>query len=57
MDKTITRMNERIELLRDQLHRRAEQVGIAHPEILRLSRKLDKLINKHLHYTRSLKTL
>lgn len=57
MDKTITQMTEKIELLRDQLHRRADQVGIAHPEILRLSRKLDKLINKYLHHTHSLKTL
>ncbi|HWR44664.1 aspartyl-phosphate phosphatase Spo0E family protein [Sporomusa sp.] len=55
MDKTMIRLSEEIERLREQMHKRSEKVGISHPDIMRLSRKLDKLINQYLYYTRCLK--
>ncbi|MDF2570850.1 MAG: Spo0E like sporulation regulatory protein [Sporomusa sp.] len=55
MDKTLNQLYEEIEILREHMHKQAEKVGISHPDILRLSRKLDKLIYQYLSYTSSLK--
>lgn len=57
MDKTLSRLSVEIEILREHMHKRAEKVGLSHPDIMRLSRKLDKLIYQYLLYTRSLKLL
>ncbi|SMC71358.1 aspartyl-phosphate phosphatase Spo0E family protein [Sporomusa malonica] len=57
MDKTLSRISVEIEILREHMHKRSEKVGLSHPDIMRLSRKLDKLIYQYLLYTRSLKLL
>ncbi|WP_414714922.1 Spo0E family sporulation regulatory protein-aspartic acid phosphatase [Sporomusa sp.] len=52
MDNTeLCRLSEKIEVLREQLHKQAEKVGIAHPAIMKLSRRLDKLIYRYILYT------
>ncbi|XEQ91389.1 hypothetical protein SCACP_01840 [Sporomusa carbonis] len=55
MDKTLVRLSEKIEVLREKLHRRAETMSLSHPDIMRLSRRLDKLIYKYQYYARNLK--
>jgi len=39
------RTAEQLEVLRLELNKKAEMLGIHHLEVLRLSKKLDKLIN------------
>lgn len=56
MDDTLIRLSGKIETLRDQMHKRADKVGLKHPDILHLSRKLDVLIYQYLHYKRLGKT-
>lgn len=51
MDKTLSRLSNDIEILRGKMHKRAEKLGLAHPDILHLSCKLDKLIYEYQRYT------
>lgn len=56
MDKTLARLAEKIEKLRNQMHKHAGILGIAHPDIMRLSCELDKLIVRYQHHTRHIKS-
>lgn len=55
MNKLISELAEKIEVLRDQMHRQAKKTGIAHPDVFRLSCELDKLIVRYQAYTRRTK--
>lgn len=56
MDDTLAQLSGKIEVLREQMHKQADKVGLGHPAILHLSRKLDVLIYQYLHYKRMVKT-
>ena len=55
MDDTLAQLSGKIEVLREQMHKQADKVGLKHPDILHLSRKLDVLIYQYLHYKRMVK--